>query len=275
LVEIPNTIVPKIKIEKWLQEDVTAILMNEVLSDIDKTAIRNIAISKKIESINAEKTAAAIQKASINEQIEALDPSDPDFETKITKLEVAKHKIESKESDLEGLKQTETAKILFNEIYTAAITKTLNSGVGVQEMSPQERIKVVTNEEKILEQKRLNFVNNLIVNGQYDASEINATAETIKTKLEVYKINISAASARDVSEGATYQTKIVTQLVLIDGSIKTFKTKNEAKQYLLNQLETIKTKKSSVKDAALLLDLQQQIDDATKRINTNNMLGGK
>jgi hypothetical protein len=293
LVEIPNTIVPTIEIRDVLRQDATGLLLNQVLSDAAKADIKSVEIGKEI--ANKKKTLVEKQAelSEINNKIGSLDLENPGAEQEYQELKISKKKIEEEIRQAKIEETIVVAKLTFNSMikntYEDLSTET-NAGY---ELTFAEAMKALDTNKSGVISTRDKAIKDLAKLGNVDMTAINNEAYYAMLTVDLNKIYVSISSAQNSSSLGVYQnsgpsyvgigyggktTTLVTgttQLVKTDGRAEQFRSQDAARQYLMGELETIKASKSTIKDEKLQLNLQQQIDEAVKRINTNNMLGGK
>lgn len=277
LVEIPNTIVPKIEVQTWLQEDASALLTNKVINDSNRAVIENLEASKRIDAIRTEKTKVATDRASVTTQMEALDPSDPQFSEKMDRLELEADRLSAKNNDLEIEKQTETATIYFNGVLMKAITETVDSESNGAKMTYQQKIKKI-NEAKILLSKQIeDFRSKLVQLGQSDLSKLNGKAKTAQAELDLYILELVANSAtvKYASDGmgiggSSYKTSYV--LATVSGADAEYKSKSDAVKYIQSEIAKIENVKKSLTDITLQNKLEQKITNLQNVIKANKTL---
>jgi hypothetical protein len=209
--------------------------------------------------------------------MEDLDPEDPDFDKKMTKLEVEKRKLELKNNELEISKQLKTAQIYFNGIIMKAKLDSTDSEANGTTMTPQQRI-AKTNEAKALISKALEEFRNKIVNlGQSDLSALNNSAKHATAVLDLHNLEFvtSSATIKYASSGmgvggAGYKTNYV--LATPDAKDREFSSKSEAIKYIQSEITKIEVVKNGLTDSEQKTDLQQRIENLQNAIKNNKTL---
>ncbi len=276
LVEIPNTLVPKIEIQTWLKQDAGGILVNQVLTDSARANIKSIEIGQEIADKRKIVLTKQIELAEINKQIGEIDLEKSGAEKQYQDLQLSKQKVNDELRQAQEELLVSTAKQDFNGQIRSTYEDLTTEVSGNYETTFAEKIKALDDNRKNVVNLRDSKREALAKIGSVDMTEINNEAYYAMNTIDINKINVSIASAREVSQGATYQTKIVTQVVLVDGSTKTFSKPTEAKEYIKNELLTMVWAKQQIKgDANLQSELQKQIDITTQRLDSNAILNKK
>lgn len=276
LVQIPNTLVPQIEIKEYLRQDATGVLMNQIIKDVANANIRGVEIGKEI--IDDRKVVAdkKIELAEINKRISEVDLKKPGAEKQYQDLQLSKKKVEGELIQAQEGLVVSTAKQDFNGQLMNTYEDLTTEVNGNYETTFAEKIKALDINRKNVVNLRDSKREALAKIGSVDMTEINNEAYYSMYTIDINKINVSIASAREVSQGATHQTKIVTQVVLVDGSTKTFSKPTEAKDYIKNELLTMVWAKQQIKgDSNLQSELQKQIDITTQRLDSNAILNKK
>ena len=262
--------VPEITFNSYLTRDAYNILIDKVNNDTTNLEAEN-ARQIKMARENKDKQDATLQKIKdIDNQISKLNPNNASDKQKIESLQRDRAKLKS-QNDLERV-QTETSK------FTSQISEYLML-TGAQFAQPVD-MKNSKEVSKLMAQLSSNQ-ENLIMSRDARLSQLsdieNTDTKTIEqlavygaSMIELDKIRLTNASARQVTVGATYNTKIQTSVINPDAQLQ-ISNGSEIKQMLLNKINDIEVK-SRVLDSndTYFVKLTNEIMDARDKINNNN-----
>ena len=270
--EIPNTLVPKIEISSFLAQNSYDILLDKINKDTPSLESENAILTQETKENKSKQEETAAKIKEIDKQIAKLDPKKPSDKEKIEALQREKTKL----SDQNGIERTKTETSRFatqvNEylqLTNAKIAEPINLKDEKQIANLMNLLS--NNQENILKSKDVRLAQLADVENA-DTKQIERAAAYGTSIIELDKIRLTSSSARQVSVGATYNTKIQTWVVGPDGKIL-IADGSEVRNNLLHQVGVIENKLKDLEaNDSYFVKLTQEIQDTKNRINDNNLL---
>lgn len=284
LVEIPNSLVPKIEINQYLAMDRKGLLINQVQSDIEKTTIRGQEIAKAQIELTKQVNTKEDEFFKIRDQIleiDALDPNatDPDLQKKRKDLVTQQLKIQEEVNLVTIKREIESAKAAFNGLIHASLSDTeANIDTDVPTQIKQLNINK-ENVEKIRKIKK-EAITKL---GGVDFKPLDEEAKYAKYVIDKNKLELIILNTREVTKSDTRDSLQISQANYVltfdmDGNPKSIyssgnKTSQQlAREYIDFEIAKIIKAQTVLTIPELKQRLQPEIDILKSKLEGNRVL---
>lgn len=265
-VEIPNTLVPQLKVEEWLTEELT--WEKRLQDEIAGYRIKSAEIGVELQKISDLKIKKLGEISAIDKEIEALQTETPDAQEKYNKLILQKTKLEEDLRKINVDFKMKVAESAFNgSLLTANYSPSEFNNLHEEALKTiKEDMKIVDANEKLAREQLEKL-------GQFDTKKLDELANTTKIQLEIKSIEVVIASAKFIPASGGYGSakaggSIIdtAQMIIIeDGSTKTFSPPSEAKKYIMEKLNkvdsSIKQNVADQKNIDLLNNKLKQVNE--------------
>ena len=273
LVEIPNTIVPDIKINDGLSKDAISMFTDRVNQEYNKylaeNVSQNIEVAKRVDAIRDQKIQVSTEISQIDTQISELRQMNPVDTKKIAELELERKQLQSKNNDLEVKKQIETAKIYFNGVHTKALMESSDSSANGL-MTVQEKLAKIEEAKQLVAKNRQEFENRLLALSYPDKAPINNLAKLTEAKIDLLKVEVIMNDAKPVVTSGMFGKQGVKHVLMVDTSGKEKNLSPEdAKKLVLDAIAKVSNTKNTITDKALRDQLQSRIDSLKSTLETH------
>jgi archaellum component FlaF (FlaF/FlaG flagellin family) len=280
LVEIPNSLVPQITVNKYLAQDANQLLMNQVQSDIDKSKIQITEYYDKMQQ--ASKSVADKQKEidDIKKQIEDIKSNPAGLEAvgaeqKIRELQIKQAKGEEELAALQVTSTVATVKQRVNLVLSVA-QDNFQVGTDVIVKNSKDLIKQINDSETQIGMIKAQGTGALTKAGNGEYWKVTEQTDYGYAILDSYKINLMINSIQYVPRTASRSSVLITDS---NGNNKEFYTDpkgktdiQQANDFIQNEIQNLTKTQGSITDEELKSNIQKRIVDVTNKLNGNPIL---
>jgi len=275
LVQIPNSLVPQIVVEKYLAMDTRQLLLNRIQSDVEKTQIKGQQIGEAQAALQTQIAKRQEEFLSLKDQVAEIDKTDP--EATNIKLQKEREDIIVKEIKLnEEIKQVaikreiESAKGAFNGFIHASQSDIVGN---IGDIALQ--IKQMNINKDGVEQIRKLKKEAITKLGEVNFKPLDEEAKYAKYVIDYYKLDLVIRSTQEISQndGANY-IRFINMEGLEDKKFRYGgKTENQkAMEFIQLEINKIQKAQVVISNTTIKTELQKLVDSLTDKANENPVL---
>lgn len=268
LVEIPNTLVPKLTINKKLSQDITKTLVEEMQKEIEAYNSNSTELNNAIIKAAQDKKSLRTELEEIDKQLSSLPESEKE---KRAELQLKKAKIQDEMTKIQASVHTDAAKSAFNLVLSMYLDENTydnpNDAKSVLKKIDEGK-KQIDSYKNIAKDRLGNFGGGYFEEINAKIKEIDSEATYSKGILDTKKLDTTLKTINVY----TYLGKRYFSILDLNGEKKQFNNSAEVKKYLGEEIANIKFQTGSTNNQKLTEDFNKKISDLNYKIDTNLIL---